>query len=87
MRNNRFVPISSIAFSIPADDKSNRHTKMKDSKKDKELFKKAEKWLWAEGKRHSSSLGVGAIAMLVSSYSNQGRNDESMNRFFSIFQT
>lgn len=44
---------------------------MKDDKIDKELHKKAEQWLWAEAKRHVAPLGAGAVAMLVSSYSNQ----------------
>jgi hypothetical protein len=42
-------------------------------KDESKLYKKAEKWVWSEGKRQKKPLAIGALAMLVSSYSNQGR--------------
>jgi hypothetical protein len=42
--------------------------------KDSKLFKKAEEWLWSEVKTQKAPLAIGGVAMLVSSYSNQGMN-------------
>jgi hypothetical protein len=44
----------------------------KKKSKDSKLRKEAEKCLWSEAKREIRPLTIGGLAMLVSSYSNQG---------------
>jgi hypothetical protein len=47
------------------------HSKKKKSK-DTKLRQKAEHYLWSEAMREIRPLGIGTVAMIVSSYSNQG---------------
>lgn len=51
--------------------KKPHHSKKKTSK-DAKLRKKAEQCIWAETMREIRPLTIGSLAMIVSSYSNQG---------------